>query len=692
MLLVAIPVSLTVAGLVPIPANHLRAMAPWSTAAVRPPPPEWQWDSLWWDGVAQFWPWRRILRMALGSGQVPLWSPWSLCGQPFAANAQSACFYPPVVLACWLLPAHRALGWLWAFHVALAAAFTYGLGRRLRMSGAGAAAAGIVYAGGGFMLAWTPVPSLMHSATWLPGALWAIESVLHENRRWGALGLGAALAMAVLAGHLQVAGYVWLTCAVWAAGRVTLRAARGKSARGWPVVAGFALAVALSAVQWMPAAELGRLSPRGGVRPTVEGWMFARELALKPVHLLTVLWPTALGSPRTGTYRGIAFAEHFAGIGPLSMALVVLALVSRRNKWVWGALAVVGCALLVAMGTPLSRALYFHLPFLGLTAGFQRVLFVFCLALALLAGMGVDAVVKGRGRGRASGMVAAGLLVALVAQSAWMTLSILPLSRAGLVAAEGRDAAVVRWLASHADEGARFLALTPREMWRLKPRPYAALPPNTAVLLGLQDVQGYDSLYPAAFKRAAAAAEGRDPSPLTNGNMVLLENVGARELGELGVRYVISAWPIAEPGLRLVRRFEPSPMAPAWHGPVFVYERADFLPRWRVRRGDGMVAADALRCEYNHVALRVPAGGGTLELADTVYPGWRAYVNGRRVAWRVRRDLPAVRCVGLGSGQGEAVVDFVYWPGTVVAGLFLSLLGLFAISAAVGLGRGRVEK
>ncbi|MCD6351561.1 MAG: hypothetical protein J7M26_05535 [Armatimonadetes bacterium] len=689
MALAALLIAAAAVGLVPLPIDHLRAMAPWSILLPGTAPPANTWDSLWWDGVAQFLPWRTVAADALKSGQMPLWSPWSFCGQPFAANAQSACFYPAAVVFLLLFSPARAMSLLWLFHLALAAFLTYGLARRMNATPAGALAAGIVYAGGGFMLAWAPVPSLMQSAAWLPGALWAVEALLHERPWRGALALGACLALALLAGHMQVGGYVWLTTFLWATGRLIGRAIRHKPWPVLPVALGFVLALGLAAVQILPTAELGKLSPRGGAVPTAAGYQFAKLLALKPVHLLTLAWPFALGVPGDGTAVEPAFAEHYAGLGPLSFLLMVLAVVGNRRKHTYGMLALALLALLVAMGTPLAALLYFHLPFLGQTAGFQRLLFVACLGLAVVAGLGLDAAVLKMaegGRKVAARGVTGALLVLLLAQACVLTARLLPLTRIPEVTSSRDLGALVGNLAG---QDHRVLALTPRRDWTLRPRPQALMPPNTPALVGLQDVQGYDSLYPRVVREYAATVEGTDPAPMTNGNMLLLEGAEARAYAELGVRYVLSRWPIGSPRLRKMSVFEVVPGAAAPSEELYIYERTDWAPRWRVRRGEGVKPARAVEVKYNWLRLEVAGKGGWLEVADTPYPGWRAFLDGRPVTWTMAPAQPMIRRLSLPGDGAEHVVDYVFWPTTFVVGSYLSLLALVALTAGFVLRAGR---
>jgi hypothetical protein len=61
--------------------------------------------------------------------------------------------------------------------------------------------------------------------------------------------------------------------------------------------------------------------------------------------------------------------------------------------------------------------------------------------------------------------------------------------------------------------------------WSLFETPKAILPPNAAMVYGLYDVQGYDSLYTRAYKHDLDLIQGQDSSPIENGNMVLVKNV-----------------------------------------------------------------------------------------------------------------------------------------------------------------------
>jgi hypothetical protein len=90
--------------------------------------------------------------------------------------------------------------------------------------------------------------------------------------------------------------------------------------------------------------------------------------------------------------------------------------------------------------------------------------------------------------------------------------------------------------------------------WNLFTTPRAILPPNAAMVYGLYDVQGYDSLYTMAYKYDLDLIQGQDSSPIENGNMVLVKEF-TPQLGLLA-RYVLSPKRIESEYLKLVEEIE----------------------------------------------------------------------------------------------------------------------------------------
>ena len=662
-------------GRVPAAGVYQQEMPPFGVPAA--PAPR-AWEALLWDSVAQFYPWRDLLHRGLQGGELPLWNPHQYCGYPFVGNGQSALFYPPNWLLG-LLPTDRFLGVSLALHWLIAGLAAFLLARALGLGVLPALLAGLVYQSSGFMLTWALLPTAVNVMAWLPAAWLGVELLL-RGRRGGLPLLAGALGLALLAGHLQFAAYVWLTAALYALVRVAYRLVR----RGRAPVAALAVAallgLGLGLPQVLPSLELGRYSPRGTRAFTTEEWRFQQARALQPVELLTFVWPEALGDPVTGTYPGLSFTEHCGFAGVTALGLALLGLAWRRGRWA----AFLGVGALLALGValagPPARLLYALAPQLGVAGGFSRILGVYLLCLALLAALGLQALLDWAGRlsARGSGprwpryalgVLAPMLVLAELLPWGWRYVPQSPREQVY------PQVALTQALAGLASPDYRVLAVTPREAWSLQRTPAALLPPNADTVYGWNSPQGYDSLALAGYRDYARRAEGADLSPRENGNLMLLQNPASPLLREAAVAWVASEAPLSAPGLSL---------SGEWQG-VKVYRNASALPR--ARRADGTPAA-VVGGGGNTLAVETAAGAGPLVVADAYYPGWQAYVDGRPAALS-----PAGVFRQVDVPEGRHRVWLAYYPGSVVVGLFLGLLSLATLAGlwAQGWGNDRTR-
>lgn len=102
--------------------------------------------------------------------------------------------------------------------------------------------------------------------------------------------------------------------------------------------------------------------------------------------------------------------------------------------------------------------------------------------------------------------------------------------------------------------GGRIAPINPR--WSLTQVPDVILPPNAAMVYGLYDVQGYDSLYTKAYKDFSSQMQGEDSSPPENGNMVLVKRC-TRDISMMA-QYAISRQPLTDPtvDIKSVRKLD----------------------------------------------------------------------------------------------------------------------------------------
>lgn len=488
--------------------------------------------------------------------------------------------------------------------------------------------------------------------------------------------------MAVLAGHLQIAAYVLLATVLYAAARWLhgLLRCRGRGML-WLLVAGLTAGLPAS-VQLLPGLELAKLSPRGGAQADPGLFGFHKRFALQPAELLTFVSPDALGHPVRGDYPLFSYGERagFAGISALLLAMLGLVLSGRW--WRWAFLAMAALSVWAAMAGPPALLIFRLVPGVGLAGGFVRLLFLYTFALSVLAALGLDAVVSRLANARSDlarlAPVAVSLsLIVLCAELVgwgWMTVPRAPADRLY------PETQLTRRLEQESAPGERLLAVTRRDDWTLLQRPRALMPPNSASAYpGLESIQGYDSLYPrASLTLAALVEDGATPSPEANGNMVLLENAGSPLLRLAGVRRVLRDAGSARGedvvnGVRIALQADPLPRAFVTRLPVEDTRRgARILTRLATSQPSEAVRITSL--EPGAVGVAIPAlpQGRRLVITNTAYPGWRAWQDGKA--------LP-IHCVGgvfqsltLNPGGGGRVF-LAYWPGTVLVGLFLYLLG-----------------
>lgn len=675
-------------GKVPVPADQQTWMLPWADEY---PPIEKpvQWQAWWWDGVAQFYPWRAKLGRELAAGRIPLWNEQQFCGYPFAGNGQSAIFYPPNWLYA-MIPSRVCLVLSALLHHILAALLTFAFLRILGINAVSATFGGMTYALGGPMIGLVPLPTMTNAAAWLPGCLLGVEMISRRRRgsaRTGAVVCGGCAGMAVLSGHLQIAAYVLLATLVYAAARWLHALLHGKG-RGlsWLLVAGLTAGL-LASVQLLPGLELAQLSPRGGAQADPGLFGFHKRFALQPAELITFVFPDALGHPARSDYPLFSYGERagFAGISALLLAVMGLALSRRWWRWAFFLMAVL--VLWAAMAGPPALLVFRLVPGVGLAGGFVRLLFLYTFGLAVLASLGLDALQSRLTNcrpdlARFAPVAAVAVLVVLSAELTgwgWMTIPRAPGDRLY------PDTALIHRLQEEAAPGERLLAVTPRHQWTLLQRPRALMPPNSASAYpGLESIQGYDSLYPRASLTLAGLIEnGATPSPEANGNMILLENTQSPLLRLAGVRRVLTEASSASGddvvnGVRITPRADTLPRAFVTRLPVEDKRRGTrMLTRLAMSQPSERVRITSL--EPGALAAETPAlpPGRRLVITNTAYPGWRAWQDGR--ALPVHSVGGVFQALKLDSGAAGRVF-LAYWPGTVLAGLFLHLVGAGTIA------------
>jgi hypothetical protein len=692
------------------------------------------------DLGAQVLPWFEVEARQMHALTFPTWDPYLWAGQPLLAQDQPGAAYP----LNWILFAlplrdghimHAALEWYFVAIRFLAALFAYLLCRDLGRSRVASIAGGIAFSLSGY-LATTGWPQMANGAIWLPlEFLFLLRAVRGRNTVGSAALSGLFLGMAWLSGHHQIPLFSTLALAgawlffVFRKGGLVRPDAR--------LVRAFAVAMVFAglvgALQILPAYEYGHLARRWVGTPEPLRWdqpvpySVHEGNALKAYSLLGTVLPGVRSN-----------SDAFVGVVALALALLAIG-AFWRDAAVRLMTALALGAMLYALGTYTAFAGFLY----GLLPGIEKArtpahaIVVFQFGVAVLAAFGLDCLGAADrpawGRRVAWGAAGFGALTLAVAEGVLLAnrlnfpmddhivvTGVFALLLAALLFAAGRGALSVRQagvlavlllvaelsdnpvptIASRADAG----AIRPMEQMRA----------NRDIADFLRKQPGFyraniaDSAFPANWGAYHGVEMWGGALASVTSNLLNFEFHKYQARMAYGVAYSIAAQPPAEPaepifdgrsGLKVYRHPEALPRAWAVHNLTRVPDM-DAGNRWIVDRtqelrGTAFLLSDpppVERCAgadtvelYDHrsttLAIRaiLPCTGMVI-LSDTYFPGWRAYVDGRRAkVWEVNGAMR-----GVVVPTGLHTVAMRYRPASVLWGGIGTLLG---IAGAVWLAR-----
>jgi hypothetical protein len=326
------------------------------------------------DLFVYFYPTAQFLHDELRSGNLPLWNPYQLAGQPFLALHVPGVLYPPNLALMGLLQPARALAAHAVLHLFLAGLFTWlfagrlGLGPPARL----AAAAGFMLSG--TMLYGIYMIPFLSSQAWLPAILWAVHGLTSEARPRWALALAVFLALSFLGGHAQGFYYEVQLTGVFAAFGLAFLTPRGARVRvlGLGVLGGF-VALGLVMPQLLPTLELTREAVRG-----LEGVPI--DQASRPSVMRSVL-PDGLFGQIPPIWAEIDRGPGWWSVTlpTLDLPLIACGPLARRQRahWVFFLCGAVLTALLLIGDQGPVFAFYYELPLGNLFRGPARMSFVY---------------------------------------------------------------------------------------------------------------------------------------------------------------------------------------------------------------------------------------------------------------------------------------------------------------------------
>ncbi len=619
------------------------------------------------DLMISHWPSAILIKRTIAlEHRLPLWNPFFAGGRPLAADPLAAMFYPPTQLMNFfplrdyyliLLLGHLMLAGFGtlllarrAFHLtrwpALVAAVSFMATPRL-ISHLGAGHFTVVQT-----VAWYP---------WLALGAWA---TVRNPRRWAAP-FGVILGLTLLAGHPQMAYYGLLMTGVVALWLLftRYRQATWRDLRA-PVAGLIAAGVTgllLATIHLLPLAQFTALSTRQD------------DVAATDKYPIVQFMRALIGHPPASNVPW----ENVIQPGGVVLMLATLGAIAagRRALPLLGGIVVVAT---LAMGnaSPVFYLAAHVLPEFNRFHGLSRIWLVALLGIALLAGLGTEALL-GLMRGYDErlvrrGQLALGIFALLLvtstliktdqgrAQVGSITFSTTPSPRAKRVAELAGSSRVYG---------------VQRNLWQLG-----------AVDLSMRLADGWDPLMIESYVRYMQPAGGYTFTGYQLTIPALPGKPNPYLLGLMDVGIVVSDEKLDDPNLKFIQEMDK----------LFIYRNTlDAGPAYlvqpdqqgnaptlgKVQPSSNGVAPTLLSREEDRFSVKT-SDAAYLVVADPYYPGWKATVDGHDAKiTTIDNVLPAIKL-----DPGTHTVVYHYEPAVDYAGAVFSGLGLILVAGGLIFG------
>jgi len=656
-----------------------------------------------WDFRYYHYPLFYFMAQSFRHGELPLWDPYTYCGMPFYAGFQNQVFYLPTVIAVLLSNLIGGDHLLYIMelqliaHVFLGGYFTYLLLRALDASPGASVIGASIFQLGPFFVSQTQHLHAVDAAAWLPLALLCVVRLGQRmTARWTAI-LAISWAMCVLAGFPAILGLSVVCVFLLAAALIVCRLARPQMLAAMALAG--VLAVGIAAMLLLPAFELSRTSVS-----TLRGQWRGPDWGVPLAALVTLVVPDHFHVSDLSKYsypKNATFMYLYCGL--ISMVLVAISVI-RRSRYSLAFTLFTALSLFFMLGhstLPGRLLLGYFLDLTHDTIYLEFMLVGFSLGVAVLAGLGADRVIRGRGW-------LAALLAVVIFGDLYHAGAALPLNTASLEQEPGitHD----KW-----DGDARILQAVRQSV-------NASTPPartdiyddsinwaGAAPLLEIPSASGFDPMAQIRLMQVRLLfCDGQ-----AWGRYYPVARLESPILDLLNIEYVFSRRPVLSAKFEniavgsdhvLLRNKKVLPRFFLVGITVTARDMKGALARMSVPDFNGATTAvvespvvlssadppgtvKVVRFDRNKIALDVDAlRAAYLVTSEAYYPGWRARIDGNPAPIVITNT--AFR--GLAVPQGRHRVELEFVPRILIIGAGISLIALLAAAYGIAAVRERL--
>ncbi|OGS44925.1 MAG: hypothetical protein A2539_04415 [Elusimicrobia bacterium RIFOXYD2_FULL_34_15] len=587
-----------------------------------------------------FHPWKTAVSESLLKGNIPLWNPYSYCGMPLLANFQSAVFYPFSILF-YVFGFINGLKLFTILHTFLGSLFVFLYFRNKKFKIMPSFTVGIIFSLGGYLITKIEFLSLYGTTIWLP--LFLMLS-LNSNIFIGAL----VFSFIIFAGYPPIIIF-FLTL-------LFIEAFFDKKLKNILLILLSGLLV--SSIQILPSIELILNSIRKSGLSITDTTVWSANFS----DIISLISPIFLKVEQTGLFSGEKYfwLKSF-WIGFIAAFMAILGIIitifnkdfylNRKKSIVYLCLVLFSLFFSLGSKTPIYIFIYKYIPVFNLIRYPAYILLIPFFIFIIYIATGLNNIKK-----------ASFLLTFLIVFELLIyTHKIHPTIEYNYYSEKG---SITNFLQKDKDYFRFFL--TPKTAWseKIKIPDYG----NIGWYILKDRLPGITSITSHLFD---AGGIGEPIETIEHSrfiNQIQLKNSAddANELlSDANVKYLLCDDIINSKFWKL-----------AYKSHLFIYKNSNFVERsFVIDKNNKKRASNIIYYSPDKIKVETVNSGNLLFL-DSYYPGWQAYINGKKSA--IRKDNYIFRAITL-KNSDKYLIHFLYRPILFTIGVLISLISICII-------------
>lgn len=348
-------------------------------------------------------------------GSVPQWNPYIFGGMPYVEAFHGDIFYPLSAIK-FFGSIYRMLGWVMLLHIFLAGIFMYLTARQFKLSKVASLLAGISYMFASYLISLVAPghDGKIFVTTLFPLTILFVDRGFEPSKFmtqfFNFSMLGLVIGLIILSPHPQMSYYSLWAIAFYAAFKIIYKLIKDKSIKtvilpgsltAYAVVVG----LLLSAIQFYPGySYTTEFSPRSDSK---KGWEWATSWSMHEEEAFSLLIPEFSGVRAADKDYGQStfywgknyFKDNSESVRVVALFIALFGLFFYRRKEAYFFTGLALFAFVYALGgtTPIFKLFFYLIPKVQSLRAPSMIMFLFSFSIALLAGMGLQAIIdKGR--------------------------------------------------------------------------------------------------------------------------------------------------------------------------------------------------------------------------------------------------------------------------------------------------------